>query len=211
MSPRLLVAGWVLCLVGCGATVPDPKQAALEYADAAAKGDAEAVYALLSESSKRSYTHAEVKGLVVDQRDELKLQADAVRKVFAVGADPSRVVTEAMVPFADGERAALRLENGEYRIGAADALPADARTVAQALGQLRRVLARRSYQGLLRVLTPRSRAAVEEDLRTLVDGMEEPEGLDVKVTGDTAVVTVPGGHFVRLKRDAGVWRIEDFD
>ena len=207
--PLLVV---VLVLVaGCGGSLPDPKIAALEYADAAARGDSDAVYALLSESSKRDYTSAEVKGLVGDQRDELKLQAEAVRKAFGAGADPSRVVTEAMVPFADGERAALRLEQGEYRIGAADALPADARTVAQALGQLRRVIARRSYQGLLRVLTPRSRAAIEEDLRTLVDGLEEPDGLDVKVTGDIAVVTVPGGHFVRLKRDVGVWRIEDFD
>lgn len=201
----LLVGG-----VGCAGSVPDPKDAALEYADAAAKGDGEAVYAMMSEASKRNYTAAEVKGLVADQREELKLQADAVKKVFA-GADASRVTTEAMVPFADGERASLRLEEGEYRIGAADALPADARTVAQALGQLRRVIARRSYQGLLRVLTARSRAAIEEDLRTLVEGLEAPDGLDVKVTGDTAVVTVPGGHLVRLKRDAGVWRIEDFD
>ena len=208
-SPVLVLVAALVA--GCSGSIPDPKIAALEYADAAARGDGDAVYALLSESSKRDYTSAEVKGLVGDQRDELKLQAEALRKVFGAGADPSRVVTEAMVPFADGERAALRLEEGEYRIGAADALPGDARTVAQALGQLRRVIARRSYQGLLRVLTPRSRAAIEEDLRTLVDGLEEPDGLDVKVTGDTAVVSVPGGHFVRLKRDAGVWRIEDFD
>lgn len=208
---RVLAVVVVGALVGCAGSVPDPKLAALEYADAAARGDADAVYALLSEASKRDYTEGEVRGLVNDQKAELASQAEAVRKVFSETGDPSRVVTEAMVPFADGERASLRLEDGAYKIGAADALPADARTVAQALGQLRRVVARRSYAGLLRVLTPRSRAAIEEDLRTLVEGLEQPEGLDVRVTGDTAVVTVPGGHFVRLKRDQGVWRVEDFD
>jgi len=25
------------------------------------------------------------------------------------------------------------------------------------------------------------------------------------------VVTVPGGHEVKLKREGGVWRVEDFD
>ena len=103
------------------------------------------------------------------------------------------------------------LEGGAFRISAADALPADSRTVVQALGQLRKVLARRSYQGLLRVLTPRSRAAMEEDLRSLVIGLEQPEGLDVELSGETATVVLPGGHLVKLRKEAGVWRVEDFD
>ncbi|MGH7295028.1 MAG: hypothetical protein ACRELB_08845, partial [Polyangiaceae bacterium] len=80
-----------------------------------------------------------------------------------------------------------------------------------ALEQLRRVLARRSYAGLMRVLSPTTRAAVENDLRTLVDGLGEPGTLPVQTSGDTAVVKVPGGHQVKLKREAGVWRVEDFD
>jgi len=31
------------------------------------------------------------------------------------------------------------------------------------------------------------------------------------VTGDAATVSVPGGHSVKLKREGGVWRVDDFD
>ena len=93
----------------------------------------------------------------------------------------------------------------------AGALPGGARTPEQALDQLRRVIARRSYAGLMRVLSPATRAAIEQDLRSLVDGLEHPETLPVQVTGDTALTNVPGGHRVRLKRDGGVWRVDDFD
>jgi hypothetical protein len=211
-QPTRVVLALATLLVGCGARIPDPRDAALAYAEAARRADADGVYAMLSEDSKRRYTEAEVKTLVAEQRAELAAQADELARALAPkpGADLG-IVTEAAVPYADGEQAALVLEDGAYRIGAADALPAESRTVEQALGQLRRVIARRSYQGLLRVLSPRSRAAIEEDMRTLVLGLEEPDGLDVKVSGDLATVTLPGGHFVRLRREAGVWRVEDFD
>jgi len=45
----------------------------------------------------------------------------------------------------------------------------------------------------------------------LVLGLERPDTLSPSVTGDTATVVVPGGHRVRLRRDGGVWRVEDFD
>jgi hypothetical protein len=70
---------------------------------------------------------------------------------------------------------------------------------------------RRSYVGLMRVLSPATRAAVEADLRSLVTGLDHPETLPVENVGDTAQVTVPGGHHVRLRRESGIWRVEDFD
>ena len=63
----------------------------------------------------------------------------------------------------------------------------------------------------MRVLSPRTRAMIEQDLRSLVDGLDDPETLPVHVTGDSASVAIPGGHHVRLKRDGGVWRVDDFD
>jgi hypothetical protein len=45
----------------------------------------------------------------------------------------------------------------------------------------------------------------------MVDGLSEPGTLPVQVNGDAAVVAVPGGHQVKLKREGGVWRVEDFD
>jgi hypothetical protein len=63
----------------------------------------------------------------------------------------------------------------------------------------------------MRVLSPSTRAAIENDLRSLVLGLERPETLEVRTTGDVATVLVPGGHHVRLRREAGVWRVDDFD
>ena len=206
MPAKLLLGLSFVALVACGGTgVPDPNEAARAYADAAARSDADALYDLLSKDAKGVLTRDEVKKLVADQKAEL---TDRGKQLTAPGV---RVKTEARVRYGDGEEAALAVEEGEFRVSAADGLPAEARTPTQALDQLRRVLARRSYAGLVRVLSPRTRAALEEDLKSLVEGLEAPDGLDVQVTGDTAVVNVPGGHLVRLRREGGVWHVEDFD
>jgi hypothetical protein len=124
---------------------------------------------------------------------------------------PPRIESVAKLRFPDGEHATLVLEDGAFRVSSADALPAGARTPAQALEQLRKVLARRSYAGLMRVLSKETRSAVERDLRGLVEGLERPDALEVKIQGENATVTVPGGHLVRLHREGSVWTVDDFD
>jgi hypothetical protein len=202
-------AWWLLLALaaaGCGASsMPDPKEAVRAYADAAAKGDADAIYGMLSDKGRRALSRDEVKKMVGDERSELGAQADALRGPRVA------VKAHARVRYPDGEEATLDLEDGAFRIAAADALPAGARTPAQALEQLRRVLARRSYAGLMRVLSPATRSAIENDIRSLVEGLEHPDGLEVQVAGDSATVQIPGGHEVKLRREAGVWRVEDFD
>ncbi|AKT39198.1 uncharacterized protein CMC5_033470 [Chondromyces crocatus] len=177
------------------------------YAAAAAKGDADAIYAMLSEKGQRSLSREEVRRLVQEERAELGDQARSL------GAPAVVVKTKAQVRYPDGEIATLDYDPATraFQISGADALPAGARTPAQALEQLRRVLARRSYAGLLRVLTPATRSAIESDLRSLVEGLTQPEGLVVDVAGDSATVQVPGGHGVKLRREGGVWLVEDFD
>jgi hypothetical protein len=195
---------YLLC--GCGASrVPDPHSAARAYADAAMRADGDALYAMLSRSSREARSKDAVEQMVADEHDELAQQGKELAR------DDVRVEATARLRYADGEEAALELREGRYWVTAAGALPGGARTPEEALEQLRRVLARRSYAGLMRVLSPATRAAVENDLRTLVDGLGEPGTLPVQTNGDTAVVKVPGGHEVKLKRDAGVWRVEDFD
>jgi hypothetical protein len=196
-----------LLMTGCFAgRVPDPRDAVANYADAAKRGDADAIYELLSEKGRRSLSREEVRRIVKDERGEL---ADAAKALQAPGVV---VKARARVRYADGEDTQLELDDqGVFRIGGADALPAGARTPEQALEELRRVLARRSYAGLMRVLSPATRSAIEGDLRSLVTGLEHPEGLEVTVVGDSATVQIPGGHEVKLKREGGVWHVEDFD
>jgi len=196
------------CVVfgGCArASMPDPRDTIRAYRTAAAKGDARAIYAMLSEPSRKSLQLADVERILADERAELSAQA-------AAADDRTSVVrASARVRYADGEDATLDLEEGSFRVSSSDALPAGARTPSEALEQLRRVLARRSYAGLMRVLSPATRSALESDLRSLVDGLAHPDGLDVQVSGDVASVQIQGGHFVKLRRDGGVWKVEDFD
>jgi hypothetical protein len=185
--------------------MPDPKDAVSAYEAAASRGDAKAIYGMLSESSRKALNVADVERIVADERAELASQAKAV-------AEPGAMVrASARVRYADGEDATLDVEEGGFRVSSADGLPAAARSPVAALEQLRRALARRSYAGLMRVLSPATRSAIESDLRSLVDGLSHPEGLDVQISGDVASVQIQGGHFVKLRRDGGIWRVEDFD
>jgi hypothetical protein len=185
--------------------VPDPHAAARAYAEAAGRGDSDALYAMMTSSSRQGRSKSETMKIVNDEREELAEQGRDLR------SPDVRVEATARLRYADGEEAALDFRDGRYWVTAAGALPGGARTPEEALDQLRRVLARRSYSALIRVLSPATRAAMENDLRTLVDGLNEASTLPVQVSGDAAVVPVPGGHQVKLKREGGVWRVEDFD
>jgi len=196
----------VLAVAACAPSeVPDPKSAANEYAAAAARGDADAIYGMMTTSAQKERTKDDVRKIVGNEKEELAEQAQAIRSKDA------RVEATARLSFEDGEEAALELKDGRFLVTSAEALPGGARTPEQALDQLRRVLARRSYAGLMRVLSPSTRSAIESDLRSLVDGLSHPEGLDMQISGDVASVQIQGGHFVKLRRDGGIWRVEDFD
>ncbi len=193
-------------VAGCtGHAVPDPKSAANDYAVAASRGDADALYEMMTSAARKAHSREDMQRLVKEQRAELSAQAKLL------SAPDARVAATARLRYDDGEEAHLELRNGRFWITASGALPGGSRTPEQALEQLRRVLARRSYAGLMRVLTPKTRAAIEQDLRSLVTGLEQPSTLQVQVSGDTGVVTVPGGHVVKLKREGGVWRVDDFN
>ncbi len=190
----------------CGVgSIPDPKDAARDYAAAAAKGDGDRIYDMLTSEGQKARTREDVKRIVGSEQKELTDQAKAVT------APGARVQATARLRFEDGEETALELRGGRFWITAAGALPGGGSTPEAALDDLRRVIARRSYAGLLRVLTPRTRAMIEQDLRSLVEGLEKPDTLSVHVTGDSASAIIPGGHHVRLKREGGVWRVDDFD
>ncbi len=191
---------------GCAEpSMPDPKLTAASYAAAAQAGDSDRIYALLSPEAQRDFGREGTRRLVAESKSELARQAAALR------APGVRVEAAAEIRFDDGETALLELEGAAFRLSSLGTVPSGARTPAEALGDFRRALARRSYPALLGVLSLETRDALETDLRSLVEGLENPQTLDVKVSGDNAVVTVPGGHQVKLKREAGVWKIQDFD
>jgi hypothetical protein len=207
MLERAVLTVMALALVACApkTAVPAATPVVDAYAAAIERGDAETIWTMMSEDSRRAISREELSRVLKEQKTELGEHAKGL------GSAERVISARADVRYTDGEVVSLDLDDGEFRVTAADALPAAAKTPTQALTQLRRVLARRSYAGLLRVLSPRTRAALERNLRSLVEGLDEPDALGVEVVGDTAIVDVPGGHEVKMRREDGVWYVDDFD
>ncbi len=195
-----------VALWGCaGQRLPDPKVTALAYASAVERGDADAVYNLLTTEGQRSLGRDGTKRLVAESKQDLLQTARSIKSRGAT------IEASAETRFVDGESATLVLEEGRFRLDAASLLPARPRTPSQALSGLRRALSRRSYPALMALLAADSENAVEADIGALVDGLEHPETLDIQVNGDVAEVQLPTGHLIKLKREAGIWRVLDFD
>lgn len=204
-SVLVFVALAASALMGCSPALPAPDATLRAYAAAAERGDAAALSSLLTDESRKSLGRSGVERALADGKVELADQARDVKK------GGWTLKATARVRYADGEDATLVLEDGAFRVASAEALPTAARTPVDALTAFRRVLSRRSYAGLLRVLSRETRAAMERDLSAIVDGLERPDALDVRVKGDEAQVELAGGHLVKLRREGGIWRIEDFD
>ncbi|HYP87237.1 MAG TPA: hypothetical protein VEQ59_03775, partial [Polyangiaceae bacterium] len=175
------------------------------YASAAQRGDADAIYALLTPEGQRALGKSGTRQLVTESKTEL------ARTAQAIGSSTARVEASAEARFTDGESATLVLEEGRFLVDAASLLPARPRTPSEALAGLRRALSRRSYPALMALMTSDSQGALETDVGSLVSGLEHPETLDIQVNGDAAEVQLPTGHRVVLKRELGVWRVLDFD
>ena len=204
LSALSFAAAWVVA--ACSpAELPDPRDAAHAYAEAAARGDADALHGMLTSEAKRSFGPEGTRRLVGDARAEIGAQGRALLR------PGSRVEATATVPLRDGTSVELALGPAGFQIASAETLPSGARTPVEALEDLRRALSRRSYPALLRVLSPKARTAIEKDLRSLESGLSDPKTLDVKVTGDRAQVEIPGGHAVTLERDGGTWRVDDVE
>jgi hypothetical protein len=166
--------------------------------------DVDAIYAMLDADARAALTKADVKALLGQSKREIDQRLTALTKPGA------QVVQHAHVRYSDGEQSTLTFERGRYRVTSAGAFPSTARSPAEALGDLRRALARHSYTALMLVLSSDSRAALQLQIGGLVEALEQPEALEIQVDGDTATASAPGGHRVELRREDGVWKVRDF-
>lgn len=196
----------VLLFSACGASaVPDPKQAATQYAEAVQGRDETKLYNLLDAEARRALGPERVEELLQQSQSELE------RRALEFAGDDAEVKAQAQLQFSNGEVVSLQLEDGRFRVSSASAFPSGATTPTQALHELRSALARRSYLGLLHVLSSETRAAVEDQVQDLVTILEHPEALEVTISGDRATVVTPRGHRVELKNENGVWKVRDFE
>jgi hypothetical protein len=204
---RRFFAAALVGALGCtsAASIPDPKVAAEEYAGAAERGDADALWGMLSKRSRATMSKAEVDKIVHDAKLELVDQAKAVR------AAAGGIIAVARLRFEDGSEASLTLKDGKFWVATTGMLSGGS-TPEEALAGLRDTLKRRSYPALLRLLTPALRAAVEAQLKGLVEALENPSALQIPPgAGEEVEVKLSNGHKVKLRREQGTWYVENFE
>lgn len=194
-----------LC-VGCTReSLPDPNLAVQRWSDAVQRKDPDAVYSLLTESTRQALGRDGVREVLERDARELAVAAQAA------AAPSARLETLAQVSYADDRAATLVWENGTFKVGAFGALPAGATRPEDALRELREVLARRSFFGLLRVLTRDAGQSLDANLNSVIESLEDPASAEIEVDGQRATARLPGGHVVKLEREDGAWHIRDFD
>lgn len=209
VAARPAISGFVLSALAVwacsGPQIPDPKLAAQRWTEALQRSDPDAVYALLSESARQAWGRQGVQRMLARDRKELLATA------LAATAPSGRLETLARVTYGDGHAASVVLEDGAFRVAAAAALPAAATSPEAALQELREVLARRSFAGLLRVLTADAGRVLDSQLTSVADALVDPAAVAIEIDGRRATARLPGGHTVKLEREDGAWRVRDFD
>jgi hypothetical protein len=196
----------MVLLSACARTsLPDPRIAARHWSEALQRRDPDAVRALLTASARRAFNEDDVRQVLArDGQDLLALAQGA----SAAGA---RVEARARVVYPEEQAALLVWEDGDYRIEAAGALPARADSPVDALQELRAVLTRHSFSGLLRILTRDAAQSTSALLNSMLDALVDPASAEIEVDGRRATAHLPGGHVIKLEREDGTWRIRDID
>lgn len=200
------VARWlalILLLSGCARTPPPvqpPSPTARRLAAALQQDEPEAAYRLLSPAVRREVSLQQFRRQWEENTAERRMLGKALQQ-----AAPPRA--HAAVVLENGERIPLVLEEGYWRLQGDVMNVAAMATPADAVAALRRALQRRSMDGLLRLLSRRQRAAWEARFEEIIEETRDPLDLEIEIDGQKAVVHTGDGDVIRLRKEAGEWRV----
>jgi hypothetical protein len=200
---RAALACVLLGCAGAPARVPDPAAAATRFVAALQADRPDAAYALLDPQLRAAMGRERFLALWRENRAELRELGERLARVDVTPKARAQVELE------DGERIALVLEQGRWRL-AGGVLDAQALgTPLDAVAELRRALRRQSLPGLLRVLARERRAAWLAAFERSMEQTRDPLDLRIEVHGDEATVHLSGGGQIKLKLEAGRWQVWD--
>jgi len=158
---------------------------------------------LLDEDTQQQVTEEDLATLLEENAEELRERSAEIA--------PERVQTRAVVELPTGESTVLSLEGEAWKIdGGVLGAPALV-TPEDAIRSLRRALIRRGLRDVLAVFARSLRGEVEAEVRRFLEETADELDYETEVQGSAAIVRTSGGRIVRLTREAGEWRIVDFE
>ncbi len=220
---RLVVTALLVgALAACGGAAAGraPEDVVDAFARALRVGDADGAYALMSEAHRRRVSRAEFARHLAENPAEAREAAAALAQRDGAAAQ------RAEVQLADGDTVALVRDGADWRIATNLADFYDQSTPRAALRAFVRAMERERYDVVLRFVPEADRTGMSEArMRTAfsVEAREETARLiaalrasldaPLEEIGDHATLRYGEGgrRLARLRREGGVWKIEDPD
>ena len=185
------------------AQLVSPKSATLAYAEAIERQDVDALWELMSIEARQALSKADLKGLLLLHRAELKARARAIRK------SQSAAHSQAIVLLDQGQQVELKEQEGRFVITADPLLVLVADTPIKAIERFRIALEARDLEQLFAGFAPSQRDELSLGLESLERALSELEFALVDINGTKSTVTFPGGTVIHLQQSSENWLITE--
>jgi hypothetical protein len=222
MRPCIAVPAWLLVAglaSGCiGLRADDPESVLHAYAHALEEGRAEDAYRMLSEDARRTVSLEAFRRMVHDSGDDVREIGQALSR------PTSPPVVTASVTAPSGEEVDLVLERGTWKVEATaiDLYAQD--SPRHAVQGFVRALERKRYDMILRYVPDAHKEGLDAaKLKSAWEGNDKEEmdqvlaalkqslpNAAIEETGESAQMPYGAGT-LKLVREHGLWKIEDFD
>jgi hypothetical protein len=229
MRPRVTVPAWLLVAAltplslasfsGCiGLRTDDPEGVLHAYAHALEDGRSDDAYRMLSDEARRGLSLDAFRRMVRDGSDEVREIGHALSRPTA----PPLVTAKVTAP--SGQEVDMVMENGTWKVEATaiDLYAQD--SPRHAVQGFVRALERKRYDVILRYVPDAHKEGLDAaKLKSAWEGHDKEEmeqvlaalkqslpSAAIEETGESAQMPY-GAGVLRLVREHGVWKIEDFD
>jgi hypothetical protein len=174
---------------------------------AAARGDAAALYALLPERARREESFESFRTRMQVEQPELRELSTALRQ-----QEQHQVAPQLQLALRSGATVAVEDDPDGWRVAEPGIGTTSAPTPAAAARALRQALLRESLPALLAILSATARGSLRAEMQAIIDALDDPSALESTVTSNTGQrveLRLPDGHTLRLVREGGNWRVDD--
>jgi len=206
-------------LLGLGCVTPpaqDPGATLRDYAAALVDGRADDAYRLLSDEARRGTSLEAFRRMVKDNREEAREMGRSLDR------HTSAPVVSATLTGVDGQELHLVLENGKWKVDAADIDLYAQDTPRHTIQGFLRALERKRYDVLVRYASEQHREGLDANLLREAWEKKEHDQIEqlivalkqalptapIEEAGERAQMPYGNGTAIQLVREHGLWKIE---